>query len=612
MMTAVRKRNPDSATSKSQNNYGIALNSIPCAIYTRKSSEEGLEQNFNSLDAQREACEAYVLSQKAEGWKALPIMYDDGGFTGGNMARPGLKKLMTDIEAKKIKIVVVYKVDRLTRSLADFAKMVELFDEYGVSFVSITQQFNTTSSMGRLTLNVLLSFAQFEREVTGERIRDKIAASKAKGMWMGGIPPIGYKVKNKTLIVDESSAELVREIYQGYLALGNVRLLKEDLARRERKTPKRISRRNGQSGGLPFSRGHLYRILSNPIYIGQVAHRENTYPGQHLAIIDRTVWDAVQIKIIENHNGNKTKCFAANSGLLAGLVYGNDGEPLLSIHSRKKLKTHKSATYNTAGYKQYRYYVSRKLLVGIKEHAQQAMRIPAEELELAVIGRIVAFLKDGVGLLKVTEEHGLDDTTATHAVLNSAHKIAQLLESPEKPSYESDTIRLLNNLVSKVIVRTHEIEINLTLGFLIRQSKATSHASVDAWTGFDWNNLVHTIILPVTLQRTGLAMKVIIDAPEHRIARKVDAKMVKALCRAYQWLGQLTTGKVRSMQDIAIKEQLEGTYISPIIQLAFLAPDITKAILTGTQPETLTLAKLMKSIPIPIDWKEQRRLLGFD
>ena len=256
------------------------MNVLPCAVYTRKSSEEGLEQDFNSLDAQREACEAFILSQKAQGWKNAGC-YDDGGFSGGNVERPGLQRLLADIKLRRVKVVVVYKVDRLTRSLADFAKMVELFDSHGVSFISVTQQFNTTSSMGRLTLNVLLSFAQFEREVTGERIRDKIAASKRKGMWMGGFAPIGYVPHERTLAVDEPRAQRVREIFQLYLELGCVRRLKLELDARGWKTPERQGKRPG--GGRAFTRGHLYRLLSNPIYIGRIAHKGVIHPGQHQA-----------------------------------------------------------------------------------------------------------------------------------------------------------------------------------------------------------------------------------------------------------------------------------------------------------------------------------------
>jgi DNA invertase Pin-like site-specific DNA recombinase len=271
--------------------------SLRCAIYTRKSSEEGLEQDFNSLHAQREACEAYVKSQKHEGWMALPTVYDDGGFSGGSMERPALRQLLDDIRGKRVDVVVVYKVDRLTRSLADFAKIVEVFDASGVSFVSVTQAFNTTSSMGHLTLNVLLSFAQFEREVTGERIRDKIAASKKKGMWMGGFVPFGYRAHERTLVIENDEAETIQVIFERYLQLGSVAKLELELRRRKLQTRAFTSASNKAWGNRPFSRGHLYKILSNPVYAGKIAHKGEVYAGLHQAIIDQSTWDAVQTQL---------------------------------------------------------------------------------------------------------------------------------------------------------------------------------------------------------------------------------------------------------------------------------------------------------------------------
>ena len=257
-----------------------------CAIYTRKSTEEGLEQDFNSLDAQREACAAYILSQKHEGWSELGDRYDDGGFSGGSMERPGLMQLLRDVEAGRIDVIVVYKVDRLTRSLTDFAKMVDVFDKSGVSFVSVTQAFNTTSSMGRLTLNVLLSFAQFEREVTAERIRDKVAASKRKGMWMGGAVPLGYDAKEKALVVNQGEASAIRTIFAEYLAKGSVRQLTSRLAELGIVSKRRTDRFGRVSGGRSLSRGALYNILRNPIYIGKIRHKDELFAGLHEAIID--------------------------------------------------------------------------------------------------------------------------------------------------------------------------------------------------------------------------------------------------------------------------------------------------------------------------------------
>ncbi|HZX69737.1 MAG TPA: recombinase family protein, partial [Rhodanobacter sp.] len=361
---------------------------LPCAVYTRKSSEEGLEQGFNSLDAQREACEAFILSQKAQGWTALESTYDDGGFSGGNTVRPGLKRLLADIAAKRVRIVVVYKVDRLTRSLADFAKLVELFDAHGVSFVSVTQQFNTTSSMGRLTLNVLLSFAQFEREVTGERIRDKIAASKRKGLWMGGVAPIGYVPHERTLMIDEPQADRIREIYRLYLEFGCVRQLKGELDRLGWITPARTTRRADAAGGRPFSRGHLYRILSNPIYTGQIVHKEAVFAGQHPAIVDAERWQAVQDRLGANLQGHRTRSTASNPSLLTGLVFDAEGNPLTPTHAKK-------------GARRYRYYVGQPLLESGRDAALEALRLPAQELEDAVMRTLSGFLNDETRLMGV-------------------------------------------------------------------------------------------------------------------------------------------------------------------------------------------------------------------
>ncbi len=297
-----------------------------CAIYTRKSSEEGLEQDFNSLDAQREACEAYILSQKHEGWGVLPDMYDDGGFSGGTVDRPALRRLLADIAAGRIDVVVVYKVDRLTRSLADFAKIVEVFDGKGVSFVSVTQQFNTTSSMGRLTLNVLLSFAQFEREVTGERIRDKIAASKKKGMWMGGLPPLGYEVRDRKLVINDPEAETVRHIFRRYTELRSVRLLRDELAANAIRSKMRTASDGSAYGGKPLARGALYLMLQNRIYRGEIVHKDQTHPGEHAAIIDEALWAEVQRTLETNRVDRSHGAGADQPSLLAGLIHDAEGE----------------------------------------------------------------------------------------------------------------------------------------------------------------------------------------------------------------------------------------------------------------------------------------------
>lgn len=343
-----------------------------CAIYTRKSTEEGLDQSFNSLDAQREACEAYILSQRHEGWTLVSDLYDDGGYSGGNMDRPGLEHLLADVKAGKVDVIVVYKVDRLTRSLADFAKIVEVLDAHDASFVSVTQAFNTTTSMGRLTLNVLLSFAQFEREVTGERIRDKIAASKARGMWMGGVVPLGYAVKDRKLVIVPDDATKVRMIFERYLALGSVVALADELAVANIRSTPRISRNGKQYGDAPFSRGALYLMLQNRIYLGEIRHKDKTYPGEHDAIIEPALFEAVAT-LLEQHRVNQADgIHAIEPSLLIGNLWDGLGRRMTPNHACKRGR-------------RYRYYVSRN--DGLARNAQ-IWRVPAGDLEAIVLAQL--------------------------------------------------------------------------------------------------------------------------------------------------------------------------------------------------------------------------------
>ena len=335
-----------------------------CAIYTRKSSEEGLEQDFNSLHAQREACEAYIASQRSEGWVVLRDQYDDGGVSGGTLERPGLKQLMQDIEEGLVDVVVVYKIDRLSRALADFAKLVEVFDRTGVTFVSVTQQFNTTTSMGRLTLNILLSFAQFEREVTAERIRDKVAASRKKGIWMGGVPPYGYRVENRKLIVNEERAEHVRWIFARFIEIGSATELARQLTQRGLVTP----------NGNRMDKKYLYRLLNNRAYIGEAVHKGESYPGEHEAILERAVWDKVHSILKESPHKRAANTRAETPALLKGLIYGPDGAAFSPTHTRKRGKL-------------YQYYISQTVL----KHGAGSCpvgRVPAGEIEAAVIDQL--------------------------------------------------------------------------------------------------------------------------------------------------------------------------------------------------------------------------------
>ena len=347
-----------------------ATKPVRCAIYTRVSTEHGLEQDFNSLDAQRDAAQAYIRSQAHAGWTLIRSRYDDGGYSGGSTERPALQRLLADVRARKVDVIVVYKVDRLTRSLADFAKLVELFDEHGVSFVSVTQQFNTTTAMGRLTLNVLLSFAQFEREVTSERIRDKIAASKRKGLWVGGITPLGYETTDRKIVVVEEEAERVRTIFRSYLKLGSLDRLMADLRKRGIVTKIRSLKTGRTVGGIPFTRGPLAHLLRNRFYIGEVVYKGEVFPGEQPAILDRDLFDAVQSKL-NDQKTNRTATRTKSDALLIGRIYDDHGNRMSPSHARK------------LGVR-YRYYVSSALLHGQPGRAGSVRRVPAAEVEALV------------------------------------------------------------------------------------------------------------------------------------------------------------------------------------------------------------------------------------
>jgi len=550
---------------------------LPCAIYTRKSSEEGLEQNFNSLDAQREACAAFILSQKALGWKAVATRYDDGGFTGGNMERPGLQRLLADIAAHRVRIVVVYKVDRLTRSLADFAKLVELFDAHEVSFVSVTQQFNTTTSMGRLTLNVLLSFAQFEREVTGERIRDKIAASKRKGMWMGGMAPIGYCSRDRQLVVDPEQAERVKEIYRLYLELGCVRKLQAELGRRGWVTPARMTRRADATGGRPFSRGHLHAILRNPIYLGKIVHRQAVFEGQHPAIIEQTLWDAVQEQLGSNRQGERSGVHASHPSLLTSLVFDERGNRLTPTHAKK-------------GARRYRYYVTGELLQGVREAAPDAMRLPAQALEDAVVAALTGWLTDETRLLYCIGER---DSTEVRRLLHRAREAAwQLREAPAGH---------LTKWIERVTVGVDSLKVSIKASALGPDGKRQESGRSPI-----------EIAIPVRLQRCGSAMRLIVKAPGVVPGVTPDATLVALLARATDWFGRLTSGQANSIAEIALAEGVSTVYVTRVTHLAMLAPDIVQSIGRGDHPPALNAERLIHLVPLPMDWTEQRALLGFD
>ncbi len=562
------------------------MTTLPCAIYTRKSSEEGLEQGFNSLHAQAEACEAFILSQKAEGWKAVGT-YDDGGFSGGNVERPGLKRLLADIALKKVRVIVVYKVDRLTRSLADFAKLVDLFDAHGVSFVSVTQQFNTTSSMGRLTLNVLLSFAQFEREVTGERIRDKIAASKKKGMWMGGFAPMGYVPHERSLAIDEVQAVRVREVFRLYRELGCVRRLKQELDHRGWMTPPRQGKRPG--GNRPFTRGHLYRMLGNAIYMGQILHKGIAHPGQHPAIIDLELWTAVQTRLAENLRGHRHRTNALDPSLLTGMVFDDQGVRLQPSHATK-------------GSKRYRYYFRPANGTGGTDGGKDqgdldagrhALRIPAQELEAAVLGALSNLLGDESALV---EHMGAVDARLARRQLLLAAALAQRLES-ETASVRID---ILQRLALRVAVAPECLKITVRKAGLWE----------DAATGSN-DKTTLSITVPVRLKRCGLGVRLIVNGPDEDKAAGPNPRLVALLVKANRWFAQLKSGQSPSVLAIAQEHGQATKEVTRVIYLAFLAPDIVQRIIKGEQPMGLGVKRLLSAAPLPLDWQEQRSLLGF-
>jgi site-specific DNA recombinase len=397
---------------------------VRCAIYTRVSTDQGLEQDFNSLDAQYDASQAYIRSQAHAGWTLLRAKYEDGGFSGGNIDRPALRRLLDDVRAGKIDVIVVYKVDRLTRSLADFAKLVELFDQHSVSFVSVTQQFNTTTSMGRLTLSVLLSFAQFEREVTSERIRDKIAASKRKGLWVGGMAPLGYDTKDRKISVNEAEADRVRTIFRRYLRLGSLGPLMADLRKQGIVTKVRILKSGATVGGIPFTRGPLAHLLRNRFYIGEVMFKGEVLAGEQPAIVDRDLFDAVQAKLSEQANNHKTTGMKSEA-LLAGRIFDDRGNRMTPSHVRK-------------GGIKYRYYLSSALLQGQRERAGAVSRIPAVEIE----GLVVRSVRDHLNQSEEIEDAVLINTHVARVEVQSDRLVIELTNNGSKRSRSRNILKV--------------------------------------------------------------------------------------------------------------------------------------------------------------------------
>jgi DNA invertase Pin-like site-specific DNA recombinase len=572
------------------------MKKIRCAIYTRKSSEEGLDQDFNSLDAQREACAAYVASQKHEGWVLLPEHYDDGGISGGTMDRPALQRLLNDIDEGLVDQIIVYKIDRLTRSLSDFAKLVDQLDAAEASFVSVTQSFNTSTSMGRLTLNVLLSFAQFEREVTAERIRDKISASKKKGLWMGGSVPIGYVADGRSLKIDEKEAETIRIIYSLYRKHGNIRLVKDEVDKLGLRSKSRLitkkpidgERHPKQIGDVSFGKGHIHFILTNPIYAGRIRHKDTVYNGQHPAIINPEIWDEVQSQLQTDARKTRTKqTSSVDPSKLLGKIFDENGARLTPSHSKK-------------GKRRYRYYVSHHLIQDTNKPSDQTKslnkanskpnwRLPAKHFE-DMIGMVIM---DHL----TKNQHKL---LAENAPTEQIKSLSETIKSITHKSDKSQQLKLNHfELIERIDLQAGSITIKLN------GEETATQLSIDHKLT---NEDMLTFGSPFQYRKRGVETKFTIG---NQITNH-DEILVRNLAQAHHFMDQLKLGRspeqIAQAYSIKSKTTITARRVSLLIKLACLAPDITDTILQGLQPHSLTSAKLLKS-PLPFDWEEQREMV---
>lgn len=562
---------------------------IRCAIYTRKSTEEGLDKEFNSLEAQREACESYIKSQMHEGWKLIPTAYDDGGYTGGNMDRPALQALMADIKAGKVDVIVVYKVDRLSRSLNDFAQMVNVFDAQQVSFVSITQQFNTTTSMGRLTLNILLSFAQFEREVIGERVRDKVAASKQKGMWMGGHPPLGYDIEHRKLVVNSHEALLVNEIFERYLEMESAYKLAEFLNGRGDRNKRWVNRHGVESGGQLFLYQALYKILNNQLYIGRISHKEKTYEGQHQGIISIELWDRVQ-NALKAGQVQRERRYAKHGALLMGKCFSPAGYAF-------------TPTYSTSGAVRHRYYLEKK-----EQH-----RIKAVDLE--------SLVTDTMRMLSREQKHwrACWAMNGSNLIEEEAQHRWEVLWSDWVHLSDINRQRIARQMIERIVISKDQLTVRLSHAGILEALKDVEAGSITPLGSIDKS------YQPIIVQGEGY-LEITIAARFEVYGRSqmaLDAEgkpirafkksnynqvLVNALVKSYRWSRQLDSGEL-TINELAKQEGKNRTYISRIANLMMLAPDIISSILTGTQPATMQLQHLTANLPI--EWHRQKEVLKF-
>ncbi len=542
---------------------------VRCAIYTRKSTEEGLEQAFNSLDAQREACAAYIESQKHEGWKLVRVAYDDGGYSGGTMERPALTKLLADVDAGLIDTVVVYKIDRLTRSLADFAKIVERFEKRSVSFVSVTQSFNTTTSMGRLTLNVLLSFAQFEREVTAERIRDKIAASRARGIFMGGCPPLGYDARERKLVINRAEAETVQLIFTRYLALGSVGTLAAELNAKGITTKAWTSVAGKSVGGGSWYVGPLRHLLRNRVYVGDAMHKGKVYPGEHKPILEPDLFEEVQTLLEENRVARKASIVRESPGLLTGLIFDDCGNAMTPQRSRKK----GDGAANV-------YYVSQALLQHRPDRAGSLPRVAAKAIEGLVVQKLKVFgispkpdstlretLRVGIRRIQVGKERVV--------IMIATEAIGEIGAASSRKKIDAGVKRLSEN--EKVELQADAVVLSIETH--LKTWGGAKHA--EGWDGIAWT--------------------------AHK--PKQNKALVAALVRANRWIDLILAGEVSSLDELANRELIDRKQTRLTLRLAFLAPDLQRLILSGHRTGGLSLATLLDR-DLPESWSAQRVLVG--
>nr|WP_306265427.1 recombinase family protein [Pararhizobium sp. IMCC3301] len=554
------------------------MKKIRCAIYTRKSSEDGLEQDFNSLDAQHEACAAYITSQKNEGWVQVPDRYDDGGISGGTLERPGLQRLLADVDRGAVDHILVYKIDRLTRSLADFAKIVDVLDNTGASFVSVTQSFNTATSMGRLTLNMLLSFAQFEREVTAERIRDKIAASKRKGLWMGGNVPLGYEPDGRTLKITEADAATIRMIYDLYDRHRNVRIVKTEADKRGLKTAIRTLSSGRPKGGTQFSFGHIYHILTNPIYAGRIRHKEKVWPGQHPALIEPARWDALQEKLMAGAirsragQGRHSDGQKKQVSLLARKVFDETGDRLTPSHTK------------TGKGRRLRYYVSHRLIRSSGPKDPSGWRLPAPELETL----IATLVRKHLGVPTVQTDIVSPATTEEIALI--AQRMTGL--SVAGSNTDEETNRTLLSLIERVQIAPGKLVITIAAKTIAEYLNVEQERITDEHLSLE-SDFRH--------RKRGVETKLVLaDAIGAR-----DDTLFRNIALAHRYFEMIRSGKTYT--EIAQAEGASKRRIQHLVELAFLAPDVIRDVWQGGQPVGLT-SQWLKSHAFTPMWNEQREL----